>query len=103
MTKKREAPKVCKSNLLQSAVELAKTVGYNKITREGVAKHAGVSESLITHYFNTMNQLRSGVMKYAVKQGVPEIVAQGLALKDKYVRKASPELKAQAIELIANV
>ena len=102
MTKKRETKEISKSNILSAAVELAKKVGYNRITREGVSKRANVSENLVSYYFNTMHQLRNKVMRYAVTNNVPEIVAQGLALKDKQVRKASPELKAQAVELMTN-
>lgn len=103
VSKSRANPGLRRDHILNVAIEMAKVKGYHKITRDGVADSAGVSMGLVTRYFGTMNQLRKAVMRSAVKQGIPEIVAQGLANGDDHAKKASAELKAQAATLLANL
>lgn len=95
-------PTLRKEHILNVAINTAKIISYDKLTRQDVAENAGVSIGLITRYFTTMNQLRRDVMRTAVKRGVLEVVAQGLVNKDKHALKASKELKANAANLIAN-
>ena len=102
VVKLRVDPALRKDHILNAAIKVAKKKGYNKITRDDVAEAAGVSMSLITHYFETMNQLKRDIMRTAVKRGIPEIVAQGLVNKDRHALKASKELKTKAAHLIAN-
>ena len=49
-----------------------------------------------------MTQLRRDIMRYAVREGLAEIVAQGLANGDDHAKKAPAELKATAATLLAN-
>jgi len=102
VTKKRQNPEARKDQILIAAVELAKEVGYNKMTRDAIAVKAGVSMGLVTHYFETMNQLRRDVVRYARNNDIPEIIAQGIANQDPHAKKAPPALKAKALELLAN-
>lgn len=102
VSKTRANPELRKDHILNVAVSMAKTTGYNKITRDKIAESAGVSMGLVTRYFGTMGQLRTAIMRRAVKQGITEIIAQGLANGDDHAKKASPELKAVAVELLAN-
>jgi DNA-binding transcriptional regulator YbjK len=102
VSKSRANPGLRKDQILNVAIGLAKEQGYHKITRDGVADAAGVSMGLVTRYFGTMKQLKKAVMRAAVKQAIPEIVAQGLANGDDHAKKAPAELKAQAATLLAN-
>ena len=102
VSKSRVPAELRRENILSIAVEMARERGYHKITRDTVAEKAGVSCGLVTKYFGTMNQLRVDVMRRAIKQSIPEIVAQGLANGDSRAKKAPAELKAQAATLIAN-
>lgn len=95
-------PALRHDQILNAAIEVAKKKGYNKLTRPDVSEAAGVSLSLITYYFETMNQLKRDIMRAAVKRGVVEIVAQGLVNKDRHALKASKELKTKAAHLIAS-
>ena len=74
----------------------AKTTGYSKVTRDKIAEGAGVSTGLVTSYFGTMGQLKTAIMRRAVKQGIAEIIAQGLANGDDHAKNAPAELKAKA-------
>ncbi len=102
VSKSRVSASLRKEHILAIAVELAKTTGYINITRDGVAEAAGVSFGLVNKYFGTMTQLKGDVMRAAIKQKIPEIVAQGLASCDERARKAPSALKQEAIQLLLN-
>lgn len=90
------------AQLLTVGVLCAKEHGLYKITREQIANRAGVSESLIRKYFKTMDALRRAILREAVRNGVIEIVATGLAAGDPTARKAPPELKERAAEFLVS-
>ena len=102
VNKTRVSPKLRREQILAAAVELAKTDGYHKMTRDDIAKRAGVSTGLVTKYFSTMPALRRDVMRAAVRNNVAEVVAQGLANRCSHALKASPELKKQAALILVN-
>lgn len=102
VTKNRANPALRKDQILSVAVTQAKEVGYTKITRDGVAEGAGVSMGLVTRYFGTMKQLKRDIIRYAIRNDIAEIIAQGLANGDDHARKAPAELKAKAATLLAN-
>ena len=99
--KTRVEPSLRKEQLLKISVMIAINEGYNNLTREMIAHKASVSVSLITRYFGTMKQLKRNIMRYAIKNSIPEIIAQGLVNKDQHAIKAPQELKEKAAILIA--
>ena len=103
VVKTRANPELRRDQILKVAVELSIKQGYNHIRRDDVAEAAGVSEGLVTNYFNTMNQLRRDIIRVAIKKEIPEIIAQGLANGDKHARKAPSELKEKAANIIAKL
>ena len=103
VSKTRANPELRKDHILNVAVKMAVAGGYNKITRDKVAEGAGVSMGLVTKYFGTMPQLRKAIMRRAVKQEIIEIVAQGIANGDPQAKKASSELKTQAVALLVKM
>ena len=102
VSKRRANPALRKSHILAVATEMAKTVGYNKITRDKIAEAAGVSMGLVTRYFGTMAQLRRSIMRTAIHEHIPEIIAQGIANGDDHAKKAPAELKAEAATILSN-
>jgi AcrR family transcriptional regulator len=102
VNKSRVEPSLRRDQLLNVAINVAIESGYNNLTRDAIAKQAGVSVGLISNYFGTIKQLKRAIMRAAVKRSIPEIVAQGLANKDVHALKASQDLKTQAATLIAN-
>jgi len=103
VSKSRVDPGLRRDQILTAAVHTARDEGYRRMTRDSIAKRAGVSESLISRYFNTMKQLRRDVMRAAIVQEVPEIIAQGLANGDKHAKKAPLALKEKAVALLSNL
>lgn len=103
VNKHRVIPLLRKDHILNVAIKLAtRPGGYNALTRDGIAESAGVSMGLINNYFGTMVQLKRAVMRAAINRGIPEIIAQGIAINDKHAKKAPQDLKEQAAKLIAN-
>lgn len=90
---KRLEPKLRAENILDAALIVARTDGFRNMTRDTVAARAGCSPGLVSYYFSTMPQLRRSVMRAAISRRVVEVVAEGIALKDKYALQASPELR----------
>ena len=103
VSKSRTDPALRRDQILTVAVDQSKEIGYNNITRDNVAEGAGVSMGLVTRYFGTMCKLKRQVMRYAIKNEIAEIIAQGLANGDNHAKKAPPELKAEAATLLANL
>ena len=101
-TRRRVNKELRREQLLNIAVEISKKEGYRNITSVKVAKGAGVSQSLVSKHFNTMKQLRRAIIRVAVNKEIPEIIAQGIANGDDHIKKASPELRRKALDLIAN-
>lgn len=65
MTRTRMTPAERKTQLLLSAVELAKECGYKKVTRVAIAADTGTSEGLVNRYFGDKEQLRAAILQYA--------------------------------------
>ncbi len=102
VSKGRTDPALRRDHILDAAIELAKRSSYDKITRDAVADRAGISVALVSRYFGTMPQLKRAIMWAAVTREVPEIIAQGLAQKDKHAAKAPEGLKSRAVALLAS-
>lgn len=85
--------------ILRAAVGLSRRVGYLSVTRGAIAKAAGVSPALVTLRFEGMALLRADIMRYAVRESVLEVIAQGLAFGDPLAKAAPPELQRRAVEL----
>jgi len=88
------------NRILKAAVELAAEVGYQWITREAVAKAAGVAPGTINNVFGTMPDLKRAVLKEAVDRGILSIVAQGLGDRHQIVMDAPDDVKAAAARLL---
>ena len=84
--------------MLDCALKLAAEHGYRNITVKQISDAAGVGPTLYAHHFGNANQMRVDIMRAAVKQEVLPVILQGLAVKDPQAMKASPELRARAIE-----
>lgn len=89
--------------LLAAACRVAERDKYDRISRFAVAEEAQVSETLITHYFKTMPQLRRDVMRYAVRNRVVKVIAQGILMDDPHVKKIPPQERAAIISDVVGV
>lgn len=103
VTRNRAHRSLRKNQIIKVGLDLYKDKAYHKITRSEIAKAACVSEALITKYYGTMKQFKRDLMRAAISQDIPEVVAQGLANGDQHARKAPEKLKAKAARYIANI
>lgn len=101
--RKRAAPELRRKHVLDVALELAKTKGYNVLTRDDIATGANISPALISHYFGTIENLRNDIIKLAVKCEVLEIIAQGLVRGDPIAVRAPKELKYRAVSYLSEL
>lgn len=96
----RLEPNERKRSILHAAVTMARTHGWLNMTREHVARQAGVSVGLVSRYLGTMPRVRQHVMREAIRLEHAEIVAQGLAINDAIALKAPDALRRAAGRLV---
>ena len=85
------------AQILDAALVVASKVGYARLTREDIAKRADVPASLISYHLGTMPALRRKIMREAIRTECLPVVAQGLAIRDRFALKAPAELRARAV------
>lgn len=71
---------------------------YQRITREQIARSAGIPPSLIAYHCGTMADLRRDIMREAVRVEHLPVIAQGLAMRDRHAQKAPEELRQRALQ-----
>ena len=96
MKNKRMKPTERKLEILDAALLVAERGNYASITRDAIAKQAGVSSTLVQHYFGSMTKLKRAVMRRAVKCGNLTVIAQGLIAKDEHAMNAPHALRDRA-------
>lgn len=87
--------------ILEAAIELAKVEGYQWITRDMVAKAAGVSTGSVHNAFGNFVELKREVMRQAIARQIVPIVAQGLAEGSLIAQSAPPALRQQVAASLA--
>lgn len=97
----RKLPTERKQELLEVAIQLAKEEGYSHITRNEIARRAGVAYGLVTSYFKTIDNLKKMVVKEAIKQEIVQILAEALARKEPLTRRLSPALREKVIRYLS--
>jgi hypothetical protein len=88
-----------KENILYHAMRMATRGHYRKITRDALAKAAGVASGTVSYYYS-IPQLRNAIMREAVEFEIVAVVAQGLADKHRIARGAPQALKDRAAKLL---
>lgn len=101
VNRSRMHPALRKEHILNSAIELAETEGYNNISRDAIAEKAGITGSLVSQYF-TMSGLRIELMEQAVNTENLTVIAQGIINKHPRIKFISEALKKKAIKHITS-
>ena len=103
MSTVRLKPDIRNNEILMAAMKIAgRPGGYSKLTRLSVAAGAGCSEGLVSKYYGTMTQMRRAVMRRAIETKNLSIIAQGLAINDKWAKNSPPELKREALNTLSS-
>ena len=98
----RMEPQARRQSLLQIAVEIAKTKGFDKVTKYDIANKGKISHGLITHYFPTMKILRYEIIQFAIQHEVLPVLAQGISRNEEQSLHIKPELKTKVLEYLTN-
>jgi AcrR family transcriptional regulator len=85
------------TDLLTVALQVARTEGFNALTRKRVAQAASVSPGLVTHRFLSTDLMRDAVMTEAVRVADLRVVADGIALRHVGALAAPLEMQQAAI------
>lgn len=83
--------------VLSAAITLARTDGYQWITRDGVAEAAGVSPGTVSNAYGTMLDLKRAVVTEAVRLGDLMIIGQAVASGSPLVEGVDPAVKQRAL------
>jgi len=82
MKQKRMKADDRKADILTAALRMAGETHYLAITRDSVAKAAGLSGSAVLYHFKTMDRLREALMAAAVERECLPVLAQGILAKE---------------------
>jgi AcrR family transcriptional regulator len=90
-----------KQIILLEAVNIARSIGFQAITRKLVAIASCCSVGTVNYHFETMDALRDAVIGYAIEHETLEILAQARAMRHPLLRgKLSPALKERVVAYI---
>ena len=99
---KRTPPDERRENILNAAIKLSIEIGYNKITRDKIAKLTNVTSSLIAYYYPRMSHVRNAVMNAAIEREIVEILAQGNKLNPPRALKIDRMAKQKVMSYLSN-
>lgn len=97
---KRMKPAARKNELIEAGLKLAQRKGFSKVTRDDIAAAVGVTGTAVQYHFNTMAQLRTAIMRRAVKTENLPVVAQGIVAMHPCAVRAPAELKDAALNAL---
>lgn len=100
ITKTRLDVDLRKKYILDAAINIAKKIGYQKLTCKNISHETNMSRSHITHRFKSIKILKRLVLRTAIDQKILPIIAQGLANKDEATKKIPQKLKETALKSI---
>lgn len=89
-----------KAILLDAAYKLANDTGFDSLTRDNVARAAGMSSGMVNHRFVTMDGLRDEVMRTAIERTNLAIIGHGLAIRHPIALSAPEDIKRQALDAL---
>lgn len=77
--------------------------GYQNLTRLNVARAAGVSPSLISHYFHNMKKLQDAVVAFAITNKIHKVIAQAIVHNHPLCEKLTPYVRKKALSMWGRV
>jgi len=95
------ARETMRAKMLAQSIGLARTHGYQWITRQMVADALGISAASVNNYYGQMIELKRAVLRWGVANGDAQLIAQGLANDSPITADIEPELRAKAAQFIA--
>lgn len=98
---RRYPPDVRRELILSTACALAADgVPYYRLTREQIARAAGLSGTALQYHFGPIALLRQAALEYAVQHEMLPVIAQALAVRDPTVRELPDRVRQRAAEYL---
>ena len=95
---KRLDPALRADQIVEAALGLIEAgAHYSRVTRDEIAEVCGITGTAVQYHFPTMQQLRSSIMRAAVKRGSLMCIAQGLVDGDAQALKADATVREAAM------
>ncbi|MGH8235430.1 MAG: TetR family transcriptional regulator [Steroidobacteraceae bacterium] len=90
-----------RDKILTAAMRVAAVPGgFKRLTRERVAKEAGVAASLVTYYFGSVPSLRDVVVRKAIEDENLPVLGGAVADRHGIALRAEDKLKARALRSV---
>jgi hypothetical protein len=86
-----------KQKLLETALEMARDIGYTRVSRMKMGGVVGCEPSLIPYHFGTMAQFQRAIMGEAIRVNDLIVIAQGLIAKDPRAQGLPDDVKRLAL------
>ena len=90
-----------KQIILDTALKIASEKGYASITRDGLAEIIGVSQGIITYYFNPFTKLKYELLKLAVERNELPILMQAIGNGELKATALSPQVRKQLSKMLS--
>lgn len=103
LTRDRLSPELRRDHLLSVAMEMAEDSagGYQSVKIKNLAERAGVSNGLVSAYFNSVQNLHRAILRKAVSEENYGIIAQGLINRDPIALEVPADIKEVAMQRVA--
>lgn len=86
-----------RQKILETAIAMSADGGFTRLTRDGVARAAGVADGMVNKCFGTVSGLRSAIIIEAIRTENLDVLGQGLAARYPEALTMRPHLKARAL------
>jgi hypothetical protein len=100
--RRRLAPENRREQIILAAMEVAREVGYQQVTRNLIAERAGISDGLVTIRLGTTDEVSKLIMSEAIVRRDLIIIAQGLATNDAIAISAPASLREESRQALGN-
>jgi len=89
-----------KNAIIAAATRLAEKGYYTELTRVQIAREAKISDSAVSYYCGSMDDVRRDILKEALKTENYVILAQGLLRHDPALAEVSPTLRERILAAV---
>jgi AcrR family transcriptional regulator len=96
-------PESRKQEILDTALILARMVGYQNVQLPQVAARCQCSTGTVMKYYTTMNQLKRAIMGAAIAREDLKVIAQGIIAGDPRARAVDHRIKVKAMEAVCSL
>jgi AcrR family transcriptional regulator len=90
-----------KQTILDTAVKLAETRGYDNVLKRNIAAVLGCGMGTVNYHWGTMDALRTAIVHEAIRTGMRQIVMQAAARRDPVLhhKRLSPNMRVKLTAL----